>query len=257
MSTVSPIIATLRASPTDDRMFQQALSNDYQRLQERSPNLEDHEINVFEAAFLILMKDHRFHPGALTIYVEEILGLSTKIAADFQKYQALRNAIHVRTLFLNLAVNNHPKQTSLSSINAPFQSFVSSAQEASIGQQIYNSIHHPGPHTSVKKDNLRRPWVHAVSGSTDATSTGSMDDPKLTELLAVYREAKSHFRGTEQNTEAYFTLARILCSKATDCIQYMTKVKSGDARLVELRDTLERVSGGAGVDIQGTKRRRE
>lgn len=98
MSKVSPIIATLRASPADDRMFQQALSNDYQRLQERSPNLEDHEINVFEAAFLILMRDHRYHPGALTIYVEEILGLSTKIASDGLK---LRNAIHVRTLFLN------------------------------------------------------------------------------------------------------------------------------------------------------------
>ena len=99
MSTIPPVIASLRASPTDDHAFQQALSNDYQRLQRRSPDLEDHEINVFEAAFLILMRDHRFHPGALAIYVDEIL--STKTASDSQKYQALKNAIHVRTLLLN------------------------------------------------------------------------------------------------------------------------------------------------------------
>lgn len=84
-----------------------------------------------------------------------------------------------------------------------------------------------------------------------------MDDPKLTELLAVYREAKSHLKATEQKTEAYFTLAKILCSKAKDCIQYMMKVKAGDARLVELRNTLERVSGGGIWEAQGTKRRRE
>lgn len=159
-----------------------------------------------------------------------------------------------------MAVNNGSKQASVCSNNLLSRTFVPSAQEASIGHQIFTSILHPDPQKLVRKENLahhQRPRSHAFDGSTDGASTGSMDDPRLTELLAVYREAKSHFRGTEQNTEAYYTLARILCSKATDCIQYMTKMKSGDARLVELRDTLERVSGGAGIDVQGTKRRRE
>ncbi|KAI4255550.1 MAG: hypothetical protein L6R42_006677 [Xanthoria sp. 1 TBL-2021] len=233
MTTIPPMIAVLRASPADDRVFQQVVSNDYGRLQERSPNLEDHEINVFEAAFLTLMRDAATHPGALAIYVEEILG--TKMVPENEKLQALKNAIQVRTLFLN-------------------------PQEANIGQHIFSSIHHPGPQATVRKDDLphqQKFRLHTYGGSTDATSAGAMDDPRLTELLAVYREAKSHFKGTEQNTEAHFTLARILCTKATECIQYMTKMKAGDARLVELRDTLERVSGGGTWEAQGTKRRRE
>ncbi len=84
-----------------------------------------------------------------------------------------------------------------------------------------------------------------------------MDDPKMTEMLAVYREAKSHFKETEQNTEAHFTMARILCGKAKECIQHMQKVKPGDARLVELRDTLQRTSGGGSCETQGTKRSRD
>ncbi|KAL8749799.1 MAG: hypothetical protein Q9199_007468 [Rusavskia elegans] len=261
MTTIPPMIAVLRASPADDGVFQQVLSNDYQRLQERSPNLEDHEINVFEAAFLTLMRDAATQPGALAIYVEEILG--TKMVPENEKLQALKNAIQVRTLFLNLAVNSSPRHP------APYhnphhypraRTFVPSAQEANIGQHIFSSIHHPGPQATVRKDDLphqQKFTLHTSDDSTYAASTGAMDDPRLTELLAVYREAKSHFKGTEQNTEAYFTLARILCSKATDCIQYMMKTKAGDARLVELRDTLERVSGGGTWEAQGTKRRRE
>lgn len=99
MTTIPAVIAVLRASPADDRVFQQVMSNDYRRLRERSPNLEDHEINVFEAAFLTLMRDAATHPGALAIYVEEILG--TKMVPDNEKVHALKNTIQVRTLFLN------------------------------------------------------------------------------------------------------------------------------------------------------------
>ncbi|KAI4267158.1 MAG: hypothetical protein L6R38_008379 [Xanthoria sp. 2 TBL-2021] len=259
MTTIPAVIAVLRASPADDRVFQQVMSNDYRRLRERSPNLEDHEINVFEAAFLTLMRDAATHPGALAIYVEEILG--TKMVPDNEKVHALKNTIQVRTLFLNLTVNSSPSQSSPhhNPHHLP-RNFVPSVQEANVGQHIFNSIHHPAPKAMIRKDSLphhQSHRLHTYDGSTDANSTGAMDDPRLTELLAVYREAKSHFKGTEQNTEVYFTLARILCTKATDCIQYMMKVKAGDARLVELRDTLERVSSGGTWEAQGTKRRRE
>lgn len=99
MTTIPPMIAVLRASPADDGVFQQVVSNDYRRLQERSANLEDHEINVFEAAFLTLMRDAATQAGALAIYVEEILG--TKMVPENEKLQALKNAIQVRSLFLN------------------------------------------------------------------------------------------------------------------------------------------------------------
>ena len=99
MTAIPHAVTTLRESPANDRAFQQAISHDYRRLQGRSPDLEDHEINIFEAAFLTLMKDAATHSGALAIYVEEILGI--RPVPDNQKLQALQNAVHVRTLFLN------------------------------------------------------------------------------------------------------------------------------------------------------------
>ncbi|KAL8666514.1 MAG: hypothetical protein Q9168_007460, partial [Polycauliona sp. 1 TL-2023] len=252
MKTMPRILTTLRASPADDRVFQQILDHDYQRLQERSPDLEDHELNVFEAAFLTLMRDTRTHPGAMAIYVEEILGVKLEGGAGYQNHHALKNATHTRTLFLD-PVNSCPKELSLSRNPLP-RNFVPSAHEAAIGQQIFDSIRHPDPHPKPVSHH-QNPKMYAFDRST--ATTGTMDDPRLTELLAVYREAKGHLRQTQPNTETYFTLARILCNKASDCIQYMVKVKASDARLVELRSTLERVSGGVGWEGQGTKRRRD
>ncbi|CAL8577119.1 hypothetical protein XPA_002965 [Xanthoria parietina] len=255
MTTIPSIITVLRASPADDRVFQQLMSNDYRRLQQRSSDLEDHEINIFEAAFLRLMGDAANHPGALAIYVDEILGMKT--LTDNEKLRTMKKAIHMQTLLLNMAFK-HP--SAYQNPHTRARNSGPTAQEASIGQQIFSSIQHPTPQATVRNDSLsrdREPRLPAFDGSNESTSTRAMDDPKLTELLAVYREAKSHLKATEQKTGAYFTLAKILSSKAKDCIQYMMKVKAGDARLVELRNTLERVSGGGTWEAQGTKRRRE
>ncbi|KAL8856707.1 MAG: hypothetical protein Q9178_006664 [Gyalolechia marmorata] len=256
MTTIPHVVRTLRELPADDRAFQQAISHDYRRLQGRSPDLEDHEINIFEAAFLTLMKDAATHSGALGIYVEEILGM--RPVPDNQKLQALQNALHVRTLFLNLAVNSSGGHSSPPYHDYIPRSSTPSAQEASIGLRIFNSIHHPRTQITGRKENRphQTQGLLGFDGSTDAVLEGAMDDPKLTELLAVYREAKSHFRETEHNTEAYSTMGRILCGKATECIQHMQKVKPGDARLVELQDTLQRTCGGSCV-AQGIKRRRD
>ncbi|KAL8912509.1 MAG: hypothetical protein Q9171_002522 [Xanthocarpia ochracea] len=256
MTTDPHVVTILRELPADDRAFQQAISHDHRRLQGRSPDLEDHEINIFEAAFLTLMKDVATHSGALAIYVEEILGI--RPVPDNQKLQALQNAVHVRTLFLN-SVNSSRGHSSTPYQDYFLRSSIPSAQEASIGLQIFNSIHHPRAQITGRKEN-RPHQTHGLlgfDGSTDAALEGAMDDPRLTELLAVYREAKSHFRETEQNTEAYLTMARILCGKAKECIQHMQKVKPGDARLVELRDTLQRTSGGGNCEAQGIKRPRD
>ncbi|KAL8774492.1 MAG: hypothetical protein Q9209_000865 [Squamulea sp. 1 TL-2023] len=255
-TTIPPMITILRSSPADDRVLQQVMSHDYQLLQARSPDLEDHEINVFEAAFLTLMKNATTHPGALAIYVEEILGM--KAIPDNQKLHELRNTIHVRTLFLN-SVNSGRGQ-SPTSYNYPFPQFlVPSGQEANIGLQIFHSIQHPGAQSTVRNGSLlhREQRSHGIDGNLDVPSAGAMDDPRLTELLSIYREAKIHFKETKQNTEANFTMARIVCGKARDCIQYMVKVKPGLPRLEELYDTLERTSGGGVSEAQGMKRQRE
>ncbi|KAL8733564.1 MAG: hypothetical protein Q9166_001972 [cf. Caloplaca sp. 2 TL-2023] len=230
------------------------MSNDYKLLLGRSIDLEDHEINVFEAAFLSLMKDASTHPSALAIYVEEILGL--KRVSEKKKLHVLKNAVQVRTLFLNIAANPSSGQP----VHNPGHLCpLPSAQEASIGLQIFNSIKHPSRSTLHLKedDQPKEHRSHGLDGSLDATSTGAMDDPTLTEYLAVYREAKIHFEGTEQNTEAYFTIARILRDKAKDCIQYLSRVKPGDSRLAELRSIYEQASIAESGEAQGTKRRRE
>lgn len=99
MTTIHPAITKLRMSPASDLSFQQVMSNDYKLLLTRSSDLEDHEVNIYEAAFLTLMKNAETHPGALALYVEEILGL--KVAPERQKFEVLKDAVHVRTLFLN------------------------------------------------------------------------------------------------------------------------------------------------------------
>ncbi|KAL8782453.1 MAG: hypothetical protein Q9213_005383 [Squamulea squamosa] len=256
VTTTPPMITILRSSSADDRVLQQVMSHDYHLLQTRSPDLEDHEINVFEAAFLTLMKNAATHPGALAIYVEEILGM--KIIPNNQKLHELRNAIHVRTLLLNLAISDRGQPSTSYNYSLP-RNLVPSTQEADIGLQIFHSIQHPGAQCIVRNGRLlhQEQRSHGFDGNLDAPLTGAMDDPKLTELLSVYREAKIHFKETKPNTEAYFTMARIVCGKAKDCIQYMVKVKPGDARLEELHETFGRTSGGGGSEAQGMKRPRD
>ncbi|KAL8687781.1 MAG: hypothetical protein Q9224_005052 [Gallowayella concinna] len=259
ITTIHPAITELRSSLGNDRILQQALSNDYKILLGRSPDLEDHEINVFEAAFLTLMKRNETHPGALAIYVEEILGL--KVGSEKQTFEVLSNAVHVRTLFLKLAVNSNPIRSSTTCHNPPPHNLIPSAQQASIGLQVFNSIMHPSATSKVEIDSLDslRPKVertHGLDGSIDTASVGAMDDPKLTELLAVYREAKDHFEATDQNSKTYRALANVVRDKAKACMQYIEKLNMDDKRLVELHDTYERMSTMESKEVQGLKRRR-
>ncbi|KAL8815989.1 MAG: hypothetical protein Q9223_004935 [Gallowayella weberi] len=231
------------------------MSNDYKLLLGRSPDLEDHEINVFEAAFLTLMKRSETHPGALAIYVEEILGL--KVCSEEQNFEVLSNAVHVRTLFLNLAVNGNCIRSSTNYHNPRPYNLISPAQQASIGLQIFNSIKHPSASSNVDIGSPP-PKVHrkhGMDGSIDTTAVGAMDDPKLTELLALYREARDHFKATDQDTKLYLTMAKVLRDKAKECMEYMAKINTGDERLAELRDTYERMSMEC-QEAQGVKRRR-
>ncbi|KAL8800664.1 MAG: hypothetical protein Q9182_005034 [Xanthomendoza sp. 2 TL-2023] len=256
MTTIHPAITQFRMSPGNDGLLQQALSNDYKLLLGRSPDLEDHEINVFEAAFLTLMKRSVTHPGALAIYVEEILGL--KVCSETQKFEVLKNAIHVRTLFLNLVVNGNCIRSPTDNHNPRPSNLISSAQQASIGLQIFNSIKHPSAPSNVEIDS-RPPKIHRMHGldrSIDTAAVGTMDDPKLTELLALYRETRDHFEETDQDTKLYLALAKVLRDKAKECMQYMAKINVGDMRLAELRDTYERMSIMECQEGQRVKRRR-
>lgn len=100
VETIHPAVTSLRQrSQADGRMLEQAMSGDYQTLLGRSSRLENFEINIFEAAFVRLMEDVKTHPGAIQIYVEELLGL--KAITQPLKGRALSSAVKVRTMFLN------------------------------------------------------------------------------------------------------------------------------------------------------------
>ncbi|KAL8709924.1 MAG: hypothetical protein Q9220_005374 [cf. Caloplaca sp. 1 TL-2023] len=89
----------LQKSQVQSQIFQNTMANDYARLSERSPSFGGAEINDFEAVFLRLMQSTKTHPGALTLYIEELFG----IEAEPQPKESLPegHAIQVRTLFLS------------------------------------------------------------------------------------------------------------------------------------------------------------
>lgn len=110
IQTMHPAVQILRRSQANDIMFQQAMTNDYKLLCNRSPRLEDYELNIYEAAFAKLMVDVDTHLGAIHIYVEEILGL--RAVSQPLKLRALTNAVKVRTMILNFAINENRTQPS-------------------------------------------------------------------------------------------------------------------------------------------------
>lgn len=105
VNTIHPAVTTLRRSPANDLIFQQAFSNHYKLLLNRSSKLENFELNIFEAAFVRLMEDTKTHAGAIQLYVEELLGLKT--FTQPLKLRALMGAVKVRTMFMNRKSQDH------------------------------------------------------------------------------------------------------------------------------------------------------
>ncbi|KAL8866802.1 MAG: hypothetical protein Q9174_006075 [Haloplaca sp. 1 TL-2023] len=91
VKAIPPVIKELQKSPTDYRMFQETLNNHYKMLLGRSRNFYDNEMSCFDTAFMEMMLDAKTHPGALSIYVEEIIGL--KPLSQPQKPEVLRSAL--------------------------------------------------------------------------------------------------------------------------------------------------------------------
>ncbi|KAL8961342.1 MAG: hypothetical protein Q9193_002091 [Seirophora villosa] len=261
VKTIHPAVTSLRQrSQADGRMLEQAMSGDYLTLLSRSSRLESFEINIFEAAFVRLMEDVKTHPGAIQIYVEELLGL--KAITQPLKGRALSGAAKVRTMFLNLAINDGERPPSPTCNSPPplfpqnesglqlLSNLQSRAEYAPIrvpdlgarsgyehNLQLRNTFNHAEqhmvPHT-MRENNL--PSIDNILG---ATSTTEMDDPRLTSLLAEYYRHKHTFTMATASSAAYVVLANQLRDSAQKCIQYMSQVKPGDARLGELCEALE------------------
>ncbi|KAL8716492.1 MAG: hypothetical protein Q9225_006183 [Loekoesia sp. 1 TL-2023] len=271
IKAIDPAVVTLRRSQANDLMFQQAMSNDYKLFSNRSSNLEDFEINIFEAAFLKLMEDMNTHAGAIQIYVEEILGLKT--LAQPLRLRALTNAVRVRTMFLNLATTKGHIQPSPTLNNPQCQYPIAFTQNES-GKQILDNIASRPRNLPVQypSGELRPKYGHLLSSSiqpkttinysrrqiyplaqtsdggqgfqtqTNASSTVTTDDPKLADLLSIYNDAKTNFRMTAANTTAHLSFATFLRDRAQQCFECMSKISPGDIRLDELCHTYAEAS---------------
>ncbi|KAI4187461.1 MAG: hypothetical protein LQ348_004070 [Seirophora lacunosa] len=261
VETIHPAVTSLRQrSQADGRMLEQAMSGDYQTLLGRSSRLENFEINIFEAAFVRLMEDVKTHPGAIQIYVEELLGL--KAITQPLKGRALSSAVKVRTMFLNLAINDDQPPPSPTCNSSPllFPQSESGLQLLSNLQsragyapsrvpvlgarsgyehnvQLRNTFNHAEqhmvPHT-MRENNLPN-----LDNILNATSTAEMDDPRLTSLLAEHCRYKHTFKMTTASSAGYLILANQLRDSTQKCIHYMSQVNPGDTRLGELCEALE------------------
>lgn len=99
IKTVHPAVTALQQSPSEYRMLQAVISHQYKLLLGRSQNIADCEITVFEAAFIVLMQHGQSHRAALSLFVEELLGL--KQVSQPQKKEVLKAAARVHTLLLD------------------------------------------------------------------------------------------------------------------------------------------------------------
>ena len=75
IEVIHPLLQKVFESPTQKDLFISVMQHDYNRLITRSQKLEDHELNVYEKAFCLLMQNGEDRIGGLEIYVEKILGI--------------------------------------------------------------------------------------------------------------------------------------------------------------------------------------
>ncbi len=78
--------------------FQKVLQHDLEVLQQRSQELNDHEISSMQKAFVVLMEDGD-HIAGIELYVEEIVGL--KMVEDTDKLQILKSSAKTRDLLMD------------------------------------------------------------------------------------------------------------------------------------------------------------
>ena len=78
--------------------FQKVLQHDLEVLQQRSQDLDDHEISLMQKAFVVLMEDGD-HIAGIELYVEEIVGL--KMVENTDKLQILKSSAKTRDLLVD------------------------------------------------------------------------------------------------------------------------------------------------------------
>ena len=89
----------------DKRLFSESLKHDLRIIRSRSQDLKDHELNIYQKAFAMLMSKNEDHIAGIELYVEEILGL--KLLREAEKNGALRRAVDTRRLVTESTLHGH------------------------------------------------------------------------------------------------------------------------------------------------------
>ncbi|KAL9588800.1 MAG: hypothetical protein Q9203_002398 [Teloschistes exilis] len=291
IKTIHPAVKAFQQSEADQRMLDTVLNHQYKLMLGRSRDVADCEITVFEAAFMVLMQHVENHCGALYLFVEEILGL--KLVAQPQKQEVLKQALKFHTLLLHLATSNVDHDIS-KMYPTPSKETSSTYNrldgydygETTVSESINASVFHPDPPMSrredtrsaslkeedrVKKtDEFRRTAKKGTSSSTadfdpklgfsdkaNPNLASHMHNPRLKKLFSIYRIAREEFHTTDPSSDEYLTNTKFLRDTAENCIQYLSSINPGDARLQELKQTFLEASTMTTNKLGGLRRRFE
>ena len=96
---IHPMVSSFCQVSENKEAFQRCLTHEYDLLCGRSQDLSHDDISIYQKAFVILMEKEEDHIGAIEIYANEILGLSSEKPAN--GLQILKTAVQARGLIQN------------------------------------------------------------------------------------------------------------------------------------------------------------
>lgn len=98
-------VQVLCRSDQHKQLFKKCLNHELKVIRARSQNLRDHEISIYQKAFVTLMNNGEDHMAGLELYTEEILGLKPLRAVE--KIGVLRQAMETRRLVTESMHHGH------------------------------------------------------------------------------------------------------------------------------------------------------
>ncbi|KAL9580892.1 MAG: hypothetical protein Q9212_004219 [Teloschistes hypoglaucus] len=274
IKTLHPAVKALQQSRAEHQMLQAVMTNQYKLMLGRSPNIANCEITVFEAAFMVLMEDAKTHCGALYLFVEEMLGL--KIVAQPQKQEALKAALKIHSLLLNLAVSSADHHTGPTMYPTPSKEASATFNRpdshgygnTTVSESIVNAgVFHPDPPMPRHTDEVRTSAKERTSsftadfdrelGFNDQAKpdlASHMDNPRLSKLFRIYLNARKEFHESNPSSDEYIQVTKFLRDTAENCIQYLSSINAEDARLQEIKQTFSEASNVMTKKMGGSRR---
>ncbi|KAL9609566.1 MAG: hypothetical protein Q9167_005676 [Letrouitia subvulpina] len=255
-------------------LFERSLAHEIEKIDRHSQDLEDHEINIYQKAFRILMNQPNTCLGAVHIFIDKILGL--KNVGDLHRLYALKPSIRFTSKMLACKLPNFirgiritwfplpsntahfkaifPRPTTGDGYNIRNVKLSYSIEETcNAGREkgAHNAqlISANTPHSFAHNSNFNK----NLEGKADCKS----DDAKLSQLLATYETALKEFVAAAPDTPTRINTAKFLRDTAENCIHYL-ETHGGCImleKLTEIRAYLAEATVVAEKGMGGKRRR--